>query len=268
MQRDAVASTRHQRGIQSIELGGAILKALVDHGGSMMLRDLAAAAGMSAAKAHPYLVSFGKLGLIEQDPTTGRYGLGAAALQMGLAALRSTQALRLATPEAARLAEAIQLNIAIAVWGNHGPTVVSIEECSRPVHVNMRPGTVMSLRHSATGRIFAAYLPAGLTQTLLQAEDQVIDEAITSSERNVEESLADVRQRGLARALGKPIPGISGFSAPVFDHNGHLVLTITAMGPTTQFDPRWNGRVAQPLRHCAKSLSERLGWTGAAQHNE
>jgi DNA-binding IclR family transcriptional regulator len=32
-----------------------------------MLRDLAAAAGMSAAKAHRYLVSFQRLGLVVQD---------------------------------------------------------------------------------------------------------------------------------------------------------------------------------------------------------
>jgi DNA-binding IclR family transcriptional regulator len=33
----------------------------------MALKDLALAAGMSPPKAHPYLVSFGKLGLIAQD---------------------------------------------------------------------------------------------------------------------------------------------------------------------------------------------------------
>ena len=65
-----------QRGIQSIEVGGALLKALAHHGRALPLKDLAAEAGMVPAKAHPYLVSFGKLGLIEQDAASGRYGLG------------------------------------------------------------------------------------------------------------------------------------------------------------------------------------------------
>jgi hypothetical protein len=52
-----------------------------------MLKDLAAAAGMSAAKAHRYLVSFQRLGLVTQDPRSTRYDLGPAALQLGLAAL-------------------------------------------------------------------------------------------------------------------------------------------------------------------------------------
>ena len=57
---------RGSRGIQSIEVGGQLLLALAHQGQPMALKDLARDAGMSPAKAHPYLVSFGKLGLIEQ----------------------------------------------------------------------------------------------------------------------------------------------------------------------------------------------------------
>ena len=53
-----------------------------------MLRDLAREAGMTPAKAHPYLASFSRIGLIEQDETTGRYEIGALALELGLISLR------------------------------------------------------------------------------------------------------------------------------------------------------------------------------------
>ena len=45
---------KHRQGIQSIEVGSRILRALAANGRSMMLRDLAKAAGMPAAKAHRY----------------------------------------------------------------------------------------------------------------------------------------------------------------------------------------------------------------------
>jgi hypothetical protein len=85
--RRAVITTA-QRGGPSREVGGQLLQVLTDADGPMMLRDLAGSAGMSAAKAHPYLVSFMQLGLIEQDRATGRYELGPLALQMGLASMR------------------------------------------------------------------------------------------------------------------------------------------------------------------------------------
>lgn len=252
-----------RRGIQSIEVGGALLQALVSHVGPMMLRDLARAAGMPPAKAHPYLVSFGKLGLIEQDPVTGRYGLGAFALQMGLSALQGLNPIRAATPAVAALSDEIQQNVAIAVWGNQGPTIVSIEECSRPVHVNMRPGTVMSLLNSATGRVYAAFLPERMTAPLIHEELARIggdaENGLRLSRKHIDADLADVRERKLARAVGHPIPGINAFCAPVFDHNGHLALAITAMGPSGSFPPDWDGPVARKVRACAEAITARLG---------
>ena len=66
-------------GIQSVEVGFALLDVLAQAPGPLMLRDLAGAAGMSAAKAHRYLVSFQRLNLVVQDANT-RYELGPATL--------------------------------------------------------------------------------------------------------------------------------------------------------------------------------------------
>ena len=107
----------------------------------------------------PYLVSFGKLGLVEQDAATSRYELGPLALQLGLTCLRRLNPVRLGTHAATDLAEQLHQTVALAVWGNAGPTIVHIEESSHPIHINMRTGTVMSLFKTATGRVFAAYLP-------------------------------------------------------------------------------------------------------------
>lgn len=252
-----------RRGIQSIEVGGALLQTLVRKGAPMMLKDLAREAGMPPAKAHPYLVSFGKLGLVEQDPLTGRYGLGPFSLQMGLTALHALDPLKAAMPEVARLADDIQLNVAIAVWGNMGPTVVHIEECNKQIHVNMRPGTVMMpLMLSATGRCFAAFLPDRVVRPLLQ--DALAREAAASGQAPAEDTdaaLEEVRRHRLARALGFPIPGINAFSAPVFNDSGKLTLALTAMGPAGTFDTGWNGNTARRVKACAEGIARRLGNT-------
>ena len=78
------AANDGRRSIQSIEVGAPLLAALVEAGKPLTLRDLAAGAGMTSAKAHPYLVSFVRVGLVQQDPLTGQYELGPFALQMGL----------------------------------------------------------------------------------------------------------------------------------------------------------------------------------------
>ncbi|KMJ53273.1 IclR family transcriptional regulator [Vogesella sp. EB] len=252
---------KDRRGIQSIEVGGSLLQTLVRHGAPMMLKDLAGEAGMPAAKAHPYLVSFGKLGLIEQDAGSGLYKLGPFALQMGLVALHELDAVKIATERAAALSLDIQQNVALAVWGNHGPTVVRIQECNRVVHINMRTGTVMSLLDSATGKVFAAYLPPRLTEEMI-ASEMAARQAGIEEQAAFQSALQRVRERGMARAVGYPLPGINAFSVPVFDHAGQLALVMTTLGPAATFASDWNGVIAQRLRSTAADISAQIGYRG------
>ena len=54
-----------KHGVQSLEIGMGILRAMVNGQRSMMLKDIAAAAEMPASKAHRYLVSLIRAGLVE-----------------------------------------------------------------------------------------------------------------------------------------------------------------------------------------------------------
>ena len=260
--------TSDRRGIQSIEVGGQLLLALGRAGTAMLLRDLAREAGMTPAKAHPYLVSFSKLGLVEQDPATGRYDLGPQALQLGLVSLQRLDPIRIASVEVADLAARTGHSIAIAVWGSHGPTIVRVEESSYPLHVNLRTGSVMSLLNTATGLAFAAYMPSKAVEGMLLSEPGRIGGGagkVTRQDlRDLEARLADIREHGMARADGTPIPGINAFSAPVFDHNGSISLVITAIGPSGTFDIAWDSPLAGAVLDCANGISRRLGYMPSA----
>jgi DNA-binding IclR family transcriptional regulator len=257
---------KERAGIQSVEVGFGLLEVLSKAAGPLMLRDLAAAAGMSAAKAHRYLVSFQRLQLVVQDASSTRYDLGPASLKLGLASLSRLDAVKLARERIVGLMEQVGHTLALAVWGNHGPTIVHWEESPHAVTVNLRLGDVMPLLSSATGRCFAAYLSKEAITPLLRDE---IARAQKQGRADVPASIAEaramldeVRQRGAARVVDTLLPGIIGFCVPVFDSDGHIALGIVALGPTGTFDPEWGGNVDRPLRAAAHQLSSDLGWGG------
>jgi len=259
---------RGQRGIQSVEVGGQLLLALAHSGRPMALKDLARDAGMSPAKAHPYLVSFGKLGLIAQDEGSGRYGLGPLALQLGLISLQQFDPVRLATPLLRELADELGHTMAVAVWGDRGATIVRIEEAPSAVHVNMRHGTVMSLRGTASGMLFAAHLPRDRVLAALADEHaaalRLQGHAVPAKlkvaiDDELEAQWTEIRRHGVSRINGGAVPGVSAMSAPVFDDAGEIVLSLTAIGPTAIFDSRVDGGIATALRRSAKALSKQLG---------
>jgi DNA-binding IclR family transcriptional regulator len=262
------APEREQRGIQSVEVGGQLLLALAHTGRPMALKDLARDAGMSPAKAHPYLVSFGKLGLIAQDEGSGRYGLGPLALQLGLISLQQFDPVRLARPVLRELAQELGLTMAVAVWGNRGATIVRIEEAPTAVHVNMRHGTVMTLRGTASGMLFAAHLPrervlAALADehaAELRRQGQAVPAKLKPPVDPLLESAWDeIRRVGVSRVVDGAVAGVSAMAAPVFDDAGAMVLSLTAIGPSAIFDVRPEGVVADALRRSAKALSKQLG---------
>lgn len=282
---DALPALPAQRaGIQSVEVGFSLLQVLSASPGALMLRDLAFAAGMSAAKAHRYLVSFQRLELVTQDPGTTRYDLGPAALKLGLASLSRLDSVKLARQRLGPLMEQIGQTLALAVWGNQGPTIVHWEESPQAVTVNLRLGDVMPLLSSATGLCFSAFMaqPAASRsdksrQARPPAQDRLTpllrDELARMhklARKDVPKTMADVtalldevRRRGLARVVDTLLPGVAGFCAPVFDADGHLVLGMVAMGSLATFDPAWEGTVARPLAAAARQLSADLGFTGA-----
>jgi DNA-binding IclR family transcriptional regulator len=254
---------KERAGIQSVEVGFALLQVLGDSAGPLMLRDLARAANMSAAKAHRYLVSFQRLQLVVQDAASTRYDLGPAALKLGLASLARLDAVKLARQRVALLMEEIGHTLALAVWGNHGPTIVHWEESPQAVTVNLRLGDVMPLLTSATGQCFAAYasqeaIAPMLKQEMERARRQGRSDVPTTP-AEVRALLESVRQRGAARVVDTLLPGIVGFCVPVFDADGHMALGIVALGPAGTFDAEWGGGVDRPLRAAARQLSSDLG---------
>jgi len=262
-----VASSR--QGIQSIEVGFRLLKILSAASRPMMLRDIAAGAGMPAAKAHRYMVSFLRVGIVEQDPVSGRYDLGAYALELGLSGLGRLDPVRLAGPILNALCEEIQETVALAVWGTHGATIVRIIDAGGPITITLRHGSVLSLCNSATGRAFAAFHRSPFVRKALDGEIQSeaanAKVAQTTYRRQLEKTLGEIREQGIARASGSLTPGINGFSVPVYDHTGNMVAAITSLGATGEFNVEWNCPTAQAMRGAAQELSNRLGYGGLGE---
>lgn len=225
------------RGIQSIEVGGRLLSALVDASRPMMLRDLAAAAALTPAQAHAYLASFRTLALVDQDPATGRYQLGHFAMHLGMARLDSDAVLRRASAAAATLADRHGFMMALVVWGPDAPTVVQVFEGAHAVSANVRQGTLFSVSGTATGRLYAAFhKPEALVRRRIEAElsgrARRMGVNAPLSPAALEAEIAAVRARGYATIEDAPVPGVSAIAAPVFDPQGGLTAALTLIGPT------------------------------------
>ncbi|RJG05612.1 IclR family transcriptional regulator [Noviherbaspirillum cavernae] len=278
--KDETSHSSEQQGIQSVEVAAPLLLALANAPGPLALSALARNAGMPSAKAHRYLVSLIRVGLVEQDAATGLYDLGALALELGLAALGRLDAVKLADEAMTSLRDATGETVALATWGNFGPTYIRLLQSRGPVTVNLQIGSVMPLTYTASGLCFAAFMPESETRDMLDKElMRNRDEKLNapSTMEALAPLLAETRQHGMARMIGHLDPsevrrpsisrtaerllaGFNAFSAPVFDHEARMRFCLTVVGSSAHIDGAWDGDIAQATKAHAQQLSQRLGY--------
>jgi DNA-binding IclR family transcriptional regulator len=262
----AALPPKSQAGIQSVEVGFALLEALTQAPGAMMLRDLALAACMSPAKAHRYLVSYQRLGLVAQDGSNTHYDLGPAALRLGLATLSRWNAVQLARSRMDALMNEIGHTVAVAVWGHHGPMIVHRQEPARAVTVNLRLGDVMPLLASATGRCFAAFATPAQVQRLLKAEVAQLGKlqrpGMPRHTAQAQVTLEETRRQGVGRAVDTLLLGMSGLAVPVRDAGGRVCMSLVSRGSSASLDAgnaKNVGVVAKAFLRSSAQLSAELG---------
>lgn len=254
---------RRQR-VQSVEMGMVVLKALATLGGSASLTAISQAVGQSTAKVHRYLASLLQQGLVAQHPATQHYQLGPEAIRIGLAALRQCDPIRLGEASLVRLRETLEVTCFLAVLGNHGPTVLRIEEPPLPVTVNIRAGSVLPVLWSATGRAFLGFSDDGPVRRHAEVElarASPEQQALLAGPQPVQRLQRQVREQGCAIVNDTLLQGISAVAAPVFDARGQVVAVLTALGASTGFDARPGGRVCPVVMAEAAAISAQMGYT-------
>lgn len=261
-ERDGAVRSGRQ-GIQSVEMAAEILRAMESGGGPMSLSAISQKAMARPSKVHRYLVSLGRIGLTSQDAKSGLYDFGPVLRRMGAEALRRTNEVAVTSAHAVSLRDRTGHSVNVAVWGDHGPVVVSWAYGSRPLSLTVRIGATLPLLASSIGLVFLAHLPASLTDAVLAGELAGSEKA-TWNRKRVAAMQAEVRKQGHALTHGGVIPGIASVAAPVFAANDPLPLAMSLVLPEVDGTAERLAELAATLRETVTQASRELGYTGEA----
>ena len=241
-----------RKGVQSVELAFSILRVMEAAERALAVKEIAGRLDMPASKVHHYLVSLVRSGVLCQN-SAGTYDLGPFALHLGLSALRRLDPIERGNAAAEALRDETGEAVFIAVWGSHGPTIVRYFEGFRPVTVEIRAGLVLPVLSSATGRVFLAWGHENQLTPVLEREQR-------AAKSTVKKIRATTKADGIGRVEGDLLPRIAALSAPVFDRDKRLALSLTSLGWIGKFDVSPDGPVAQALLEAARQLSSELGY--------
>jgi DNA-binding IclR family transcriptional regulator len=247
-------------GVQSLEIGIGVLKVLLESGAAMMLRDIAAAADMPPSKAHRYLVSLVRSGLVQQDNQNSKYDLGPLAIPLGLAAVDRLDRVKLGLNSISELRDLTNETTALSVWGEFGPVMVRWERPHRPITVNVITGNTVSLLATSTGRLFAAWMPAEIVRPHLERELRLGRSTEFKTLEQVEGVLQDVRAKGYSFVRDSDYSSrVLGLAAPVFNFKNNISMAVSIVGVEGISDLGPESLALTELKRTTAALSKRLG---------
>jgi DNA-binding IclR family transcriptional regulator len=245
-------------GSSTLLMGIELLKTIARMPSSANLSDIARHVGWPVSRVHRYVTTLVQTGLLSHSPNTGHYGLGTAAIEIGVAAMSKTDALQIASDIMRELTARTSLVSVLAVWGSHGPTVVRWEVGRLEAAIRVREGINLSLVTTAAGQIFLAFREPHEIAAQLERDIQTWNDAAPIAKHYTKakvKALRDtVRKRGIA-------PLVAAISAPIFDRGG-LVMSLTLTGIQGSFDGDFSGEPARHLMETADKISMLLGGGG------
>lgn len=225
-------------GVQSLEVGLAVLNSLVEHNAPIILKDLSSKLDMHPAKVHRYLVSLIRMDYAKQLEG-GQYALGDQAWRLGLNCIQHTDVLQLVQHLIYALQSKIGCGIQISKWSPQGPLVVQSIESNRPISIVTKVGSIMPLVNSAAGRLFASYLPEAVVQPLMQIEwDKAKREHYNINPNtwaDFQALKAQILQQEMAVVQGDLLVGINAVGLPIFNAQGMIEFCIVALDSEIYF---------------------------------
>jgi DNA-binding IclR family transcriptional regulator len=259
--RPKIRDGAERGGVQSVRVAAAILKALVEGGGALALKDIAAATDLARAKVHRYLTSLRNAGLVSQNVSTAHYQIGPAAVEIGLAGLRRISPVAEVCDALPTLRDLINQTVTVAVWGDGGPVIVAMQESDHLITMNIRVGSRLPILSTAIGRTFLAHLPDAMTRSLVTAErrDAQLRKVAVPSVQEIESLIGEIKSRRLSRAPSALLPGVDAVAGPVFDYRDNLVAVLCVVARADSKITGWDGSAVRALTDMAAQLSARLG---------
>jgi DNA-binding IclR family transcriptional regulator len=245
--------------VGTLERGLAILQ-LFKRVPEASVAEVAAALDLSRSTTYRIAERLRELGFLEVNAANARWRLGRETVQLGVAALQSTDIMRVAPPVLLDLLEDTREAVNLAVFDTDSMVLIYREQGPQSVTISSRLGTRRSMHASGLGKAYLAALRPNERHMLIErlsleryTPETIVDKAA------LERALIGIQKRGFADDCREFEQTLACCAAAVFDHRAVPVAAISVSGPAERILAKFD-RIGSEVARSARAISERLGF--------
>ena len=253
-----------QGSVQSLARALDLLEAFPEYGPEIGLTKIASLALINKATAYRLLSTLEERGYVERSPETRKYRLGRRVLELGSYFQNQLEVRRVALPFLRGMVDQAQEAAFLCIREGDEALCVERVEAERQVNIfTLRVGGRQPLHCGAAPRA----LLAGLDDQEIKAYAQRtgLPGFTPNTITTLDQLLADVhltQERGFAVSLNDVVVGIAAVGAPVYNHTGCVVASISLSGLSNRYESDHITELANIVITTARRLSSQLGFQG------
>jgi DNA-binding IclR family transcriptional regulator len=186
--------------------------------------------GLTRSTVHRLLASLRQGGLIEQNPSTHKYRLGRAAVELGYTAIYSDPLLVTALPYLYFLSDQVGETVYLGERRGHEVATV-LHVLSPSLREQMHWYNRLPLHSSSSGKVLLAYTEESELEALLEQDLPRYTERTITDPMALRKDLRRIREQGFATDFEEYKLGANAIAVPVADPEDTVVAALAVLGP-------------------------------------
>lgn len=246
--------------VQSIQRAAAILRSFTEAEPELGVSELSRRLGLHKSTVSRMIATLQDEGFIDQNQETGKYRLGVGLVSLAGVALGRLNARAAAQPHLADLVAISQETVNVTVLD--GTECVNIERAasSQPIQYIGWIGRRSPLHCTASGKLILAHMtPEQRTAVLPNPLKSYTDKTVADIQQ-LTGQLNQICQQKYAVVHEEYDAGISAIAAPLYNHLGSLLATVSISGPTYRLSDSKFAEFLPTLLATCQTISAELGF--------
>ncbi len=250
-----------EKTVQIVHRVASVLRAFGNRG-LLGITDLACATGLPKSTTHRLVTALVNEGLLVQDEDSHKYGLSLRITELGANILSSLTVRKLARPILMELRDSTHESVHLAVLEGMEAVIIDTEDSYFFIRAVNVPGQHLPAHAVSTGKVLLAYQWEPLLHEILSHTTltRYTERTITDTRMLLDE-LRRIRTLGYAISCGELEDGIDAVAAPIFDHLGTVVASVSLGGPSERCRPKQAEHIAAVTR-AGQQISQTLRYIG------
>lgn len=246
--------------VQVLDRVLAILDALAAREGEMSLFELAERLDLHKSTIHRLLMVLARHRLVERRPQNGKYGLGLKLFELGSKASNRLGLGERARPHLERLAAAAGETAHLCMLDGGEVVYLAKVEPTRTIRVPSSVGQRNPAHCTAVGKALLAHLPESELDALIRSRGlKAYTRNTITTAALLKRELRVIRERGYAVDDEEIEEGLRCVGAPVRDHSGRVVASLSVAGPAFRLTRAKIPAVARLVTRIGAAMSAELG---------